>query len=392
MYSAFCTKSADSQGAKAVQYLRKKVQPGRRINSPIMAGNWRDTMKKLVVMLLAGVLLVTGLSGCGSKEDQETLYVYNWSEYMPQEVYDMFEEETGIRVVEKTFSSNEEMLAKLVAGGSDQYDLIVASNYVLNALKEQDLIQELDISKLENFDNLADFATGLSYDPDNAYSVPYMSTVTVIAYNKTMCEELGVEIKSLNDLLDPALENNLVAVDDCREIVDIALKATSKNPDSTDEAEISSAIDWLSQLAPNIKLYDSDTAFSALATNEVAAGIVYNMDAAIAISENPAIDVVYTEEPCEMSIDSFVLSSQSQNADAAHQFIDFILRPEVYELCLDEFPAVCLNDAAKELLDDTYFGNAGANLDEDELSRAHLINDVGSAAEYYDEVFAKMKN
>lgn len=349
-------------------------------------------MKKSVVMLLAGVLLVTGLTGCGSKKDQETLYVYNWSEYMPQEVYDMFEEETGIRVVEKTFSSNEEMLAKLVAGGSDQYDLIVASNYVINAMVEQNLIQQLDKTQLENFDNLADFVKGMEFDPDNTYSVPYMSTITVIAYNKPMCEELGVEINSLNDLLNPALENNIVAVDDCREIVDIALKATGKNPDTTDEAEIAGAIDWLSQLAPNIKLYDSDTAFSALATNEVAVGIVYNMDAAIAIDENPDIDVLYTEEPCEMSIDNFVLSSKSQNGEAAHKFIDFILRPDIYKTCLDEFPAVCLNDAARELLDASYLENAGANLDEEEISRSHIIGDVGSAAEYYDAVFAKMKN
>lgn len=392
MYSPFCTLWTGLQTCRERYIFTQEGATGSAYQFAHRAGNWRNTMKKLVVMLLAGVLLVTGLSGCGSKEDQETLYVYNWSEYMPQEVYDMFEEETGIRVVEKTFSSNEEMLAKLVAGGSGQYDLIVASNYVVNAMKEQNLIQPMDISKLENFDNLADFVQGMSYDPENEYTVPYMSTITVIAYNKTMCEELGVEINSLNDLLDPALENNLVVVDDCREIVDIALKATGKNPDSTDEAEISSAIDWLSQLAPNIKLYDSDTAFSALATNEVAAGIVYNMDAAIAIGENPDIDVVYTEEPCEMSIDNFVLSSQSQNVEAAHKFIDFILRPDVYKMCLDAFPAVCLNDAAKELLDDTYFNNAGANLDEEEITRAHIINDVGDAAEYYDAVFSKMKN
>ncbi|MBQ7431990.1 MAG: spermidine/putrescine ABC transporter substrate-binding protein [Lachnospiraceae bacterium] len=349
-------------------------------------------MKKAVIMLLAGALCTAGLSGCGKKSNQETLYVYNWSEYMPQEVYDLFEEETGIRVVEKTFSSNEEMLAKLVAGGASQYDLIVASNYVLNAMKDQNLIQPIDVSRLENFEQISAFAKGRAFDPDNEYSVPYMSTITVIAYNEELCEQLGVEIQRLDDLLDPALENNIVAVDDCREIVDIALKAKGEDPDSTDEAVISGTIDWLSKLAPNIRLYDSDTAFSALATNEVAVGIVYNMDAAQAIQENEDINVWYTEEPCELSIDNFVLSSTSQHMDAAYQFIDFIHRPEIYKLCLDEFPAVCLNDGARELLDEEYFGNAGANIKEEALEQAHIIDDVGDAAEYYDAVFARMKN
>ena len=349
-------------------------------------------MKKTMVMLLAGIVCAASLAGCGKKSSQDTLYVYNWSEYMPQEVYDLFEEETGIRVVEKTFSSNEEMLAKLVAGGASQYDLIVASNYVLNAMKEQALIQPIDVSRLENFQQIADFATGRAFDPENEYSVPYMSTITVIAYNEKLCEQLGVKIETLDDLLNPALENNIVAVDDCREIVDIALKAQGEDPDTTEEAVIAGTIDWLRQLAPNIRLYDSDTAFSALATNEVAVGIVYNMDAALAIMENEDINVWYTEEPCELSIDSFVLSAQSQHADAAYQFMDFIHRPEIYKMCLDEFPGVCLNDGARALLDKAYLDNAGANVKEEALQQAHIIDDVGDAAEYYDAVFGRMKN
>lgn len=354
-------------------------------------------MKKTgcTVLIAALVICLFGvvLSGCGSSgKDENTLYVYNWSEYIPQEVYDMFEEETGIKVVESTFSSNEEMLAKLVAGGSDQYDLIIASNYVINAMKEQNLIQTIDTDKIENFSNLSDSVVGLSFDPDNSYSVPYMSTITVVAYNKTMCDDLGVTINSLDDLTNPALENNIVAVDDCREIVGIALKANGIDPDTTDETEIESVLPWLEELAPNIKLYDSDTPFSALMTNEVAVGIVYNMDAALAISENPDIELATISEPSEISIDSFTISSGCTNVDAAEQFINFVLRPDVYKICLESYPAVCLNDATKELMDDDYLNNPASNIDESEIERAHLIGDVGDAAEYYDAVFSEMKN
>ena len=339
------------------------------------------------------MMVAVCLGACGSSSDaKETLYVYNWSEYIPEEVYELFEEETGIHVVESTFSSNEEMLAKMVAGGASQYDVIIASNYVLEAMKAQGFIQQIDTSHIENFSNLYDEYVGMSYDPDNSYSVPYMATVTVIAANREMCEELGVEITCFEDLLNPALENNIVAVDDCREIVGIALKAAGIDPDTTDQAEIESVLPWLEELSTNIKLYDSDTPYTALLTNEVAVGIVYNMDAALAIAENDAISVITTTEPDEMSVDNFTISSECENVEAAEAFINFILRPDIYKMCLDAYPCINLNAAAEELLDAAYLENEGSNLDRTEVARAHIIGDVGDAAEYYDAVFSEMKN
>lgn len=353
-------------------------------------------MKKILSCTATVILLTVAcaciFTGCSSKKSEDTLYVYNWSEYIPQEVYDKFEEETGIKVVENTFSSNEEMLAKLVAGGSSQYDVIIASNYVLNALKDQELIQQINTENLSNFSNLADEYIGLEFDPDNSYTVPYMSTITLITYNREMLDELGVTIESYEDLLNPALENNIVVVDDCREIVNIALKAQGEDPDTTDEETIANTLPWLTQLASNIKIYDSDNAFSPLATNETAVGIVYNIDVVLAMWENDDIEVAVLDESCEISYDNFVISSDCSNTDAAEQFIDFILRPDIYKICLEEFPGICLNEAALELMDEDYLDNPAANVDSEIIENAHLIGDVGNAAEYYDEVFSKMKN
>lgn len=349
-------------------------------------------MKKILSILLCAVIITVCFCGCSKKEPQETLYIFNWTEYMPQEVYDLFEQETGIRVVENTFSSNEEMLTKLIAGGSDQYDLVVASNYVLEAMKNKDLIQKLDLSQIENFRNIKSSFVGRDYDKNNEYTVPYMATVTVVAYNKQMCKDLGVEIKSLNDLLDPKLEKNIVAVDDCREIVDMALKANNLDPDTTDKAVVDSVSDWLIKFDKNVKIYDNDTAFSALATNECAVGLVFNLDAALAINENPDIDVVYTTEPCEMAIDSFVLTKNSKNVDAAHKFINFIHRPDVYQMCLEAFPGTCLNDEAEKLMSEEFFSNPAVNIPAEQLEKAHITKEIGDAAAYYDDVFTKMKN
>lgn len=350
-------------------------------------------LKNVISSVLSAAVIMGLFAGCGNGNtgDRETLNVYNWSEYIPQSVYDQFEEETGIEVVETTFASNEEMLAKLTAGGSEQYDIVIASSYVLPAMQAQGLIKEINVANIENFNNLYDIYKGMDFDPENKWSVPYMPSMTVIAVNKKKCEELGVEIKSLNDLTDEKLSQNLIAVDDCRELVGIALKAEGKDPDTTDEEAINSTAPWLEKLAKNIKIYDSEMPFSALAANEVAAGIVYNMDAALAIMENPDIEVVYTTEPCELAVDNFVITANTKNEAAAEQFINFINRPEIYAQCLEECPTISMNEKAFELMDDEYKNNQGANPDMAEVERAHLIGDVGEAASYYDAVYSTMK-
>lgn len=354
----------------------------------------KNLFGKMVAVLIVASMGVGLLTGCGSSEKnkENTLYIYNWSEYIPQEVYEMFEAETGIHVVESTFSSNEEMLAKLVAGGTQDYDVIVASNYVIPAMKEQGLIKEMDISKLENFGNLKDTAKGMEFDPDNKYTVPYMATITLLAVNEAKCKELGVEVNGLDDLLNPALENNIVLTDDCREVVDVALKAIGEDPDSTDEATVNKASDWLAKLAPNVKLYDSDTPFTALGTNEVACGMVYNMDAAKAMAMNEDIKIVDIEEGNEMAYDNFVLTKDTTKDELAMKFIDFILRPDVYQMCYEEYPCVCLNAETEKLLGDDYFSNPAKCIPEDVMKKAHVTGDVGEASSYYDNVFAGMKN
>jgi len=347
--------------------------------------------KKVLSLLLILVFSITALSACKKEDSSEKLYIYNWTEYIPQEVYDAFEEETGIKVIESTFSSNEEMLAKLTAGGSDQYDMVVASSYVIKAMIEQELIQPIHKENLENLGNITPSSLNQPFDPDNAYSIPLMSTITVIAVNTVKCQELGVEIKTFDDLLNPALENNIVVVDDVREIVGIALKAQGQDSNSTDQETIMATLPWLQKLQPNVKAYDSDSPKTLLAANDVAVGIVYNTDAGMAIKENSDIDVVFTEEPCEISIDNFVITSNAKNVENAEKFIDFVHRPEIYKMILDEFPSVCLNDAALEIMEADYLDNPGSNVDRSEIERANQIEEVGDAVTWYDEVFTKMK-
>lgn len=347
--------------------------------------------RKLISLFLILTLCVTSLTACGGSKSGEKLYVYNWTEYIPQEVYDAFEEETGIQVVESTFSSNEEMLAKLTAGGADQYDLVIASNYVVKAMEEQKLIQPINKEHIENLKNINPTFLGMDYDPDNTYTIPFMGGITLITVNKKKCQELGVEIRKFDDLLNPALKNNIVIVDDVREIVGIALKAQGEDSNTTDKATIENTLPWLMKLQPNVKAYDSDSPKTLLAANEVAVGIVYNIDAGMAIQGNPDIDVVATEEPAQICTDNFVLTSGAKNVENAEKFMNFIHQPEIYKMILKEFPGVCINDAAYKILESDYLDNPASNVDKAEIERANLIGEVGDAVTWYDEVFTKMK-
>ncbi|MDR1733778.1 MAG: spermidine/putrescine ABC transporter substrate-binding protein [Oscillospiraceae bacterium] len=346
--------------------------------------------KSLAVLLVLCLLAAVGMTGCKPKPIGK-LYLYNWTEYIPQDVFDLFEEETGIRVVESTYSSNEQMLAKLDIDKDYDYDVLVPSSYVIETLKEKDLIQPINTANIPNFANVDPSVLNRDFDPGNQYSVPYMATMTVIAVNREKIANLGVEIQSLNDLLDPRLEGQIVCLDDSRELVDAALKATIAEPDYTSKEQIESTLPWLLELKKNVAAFDSDSPYSLIASNEVAVGLVYNIDAGQAIGENDAIDVVYTTEPCELAIDNFVITKNAKNVEYAEKFIDFIHRPEVYKMILDEFPGVCLNNAALAILGPEYLDNAGSNVDKDELARAHLTSDVGDAGQYYDEIFNKMK-
>ncbi|MDR0813211.1 MAG: spermidine/putrescine ABC transporter substrate-binding protein [Oscillospiraceae bacterium] len=350
-------------------------------------------IKRIAAGILAAAAVLSlslTLFACGKKSDK-TLYIYNWSEYIPQEVYDLFRQETGIEVKETTFEDNEEMLAKLEAQGASRYDLVVPSSYVIGIMKQKGYIQPIEKDKVPNLKNISADALGKNFDPNNEYSLPYMATMTVIAVNVPKLAELGVEIKSLNDLLDPRLEKNLVVVDDQRELISAALKATGQDPDTQDEATILGTLDWLIALKKNVKEFSTNNSKVALETNSVAAGLVFNLDAGLAIFENPDITVIYTTEPCELAMDNFVITAGAKHKDYAQQFIDFVYRPEIYKMILDEFPGVCLNDAAKALLDEDYLANPGATVDSYELGRAHITQDVGDAVEYYDDVYTKMK-
>ena len=148
-------------------------------------------MKKVLSVLLAAamVAILFTMGGCSGAQGQNVLRVYNWGDYIDEEVLSIFEEETGIKVIYDTFETNESMYTKIKTTGTSTYDIVIPSDYMIKRMADEGLLAEIDMSNLENYRLIDDRFKGLEYDPNNKYSVPYMWGTVGILYNTTMVDD-----------------------------------------------------------------------------------------------------------------------------------------------------------------------------------------------------------
>lgn len=347
-------------------------------------------IKKTAVLMGVLVLALSLLAGCGGGEKSNgtgedgkisgELNLFNWSEYMPQSVIDKFEEKYGVKVNYGTYSSNEEMLAKLMAGAS-QYDLTVASGYMVDIMVKKGLLQEIDFNNIPNFNNIGEDFKNKDFDPENKYSVAYMWGGSVIAYNT---DKVKIPIIGYKDLWDPSLNNSLVVLDDHREIIGMTLKKLGYSENETDENKLKEAEAELKKLIPNIKAYDSDSPKTLLINGEAAAGLVWGAEAYLAQQENPAIKAVLPEEGMSLWQDCFVIPKDAPNKKAAEEFINFILDPEISAEISKEFPYANPNMAAHQHIDKKILENPAVYPPAEALAKGEFIKDVGDATTIYD--------
>ncbi len=339
-------------------------------------------MKKLIILLVFIFLL----SGCSNNE--EVVNILNWSSYIPNEVIKDFEESTGIKVNYNTYSSNEECLAKLQAAKSGTYDLIFPSDYLVELLIEKEMIQKLDKTKLNNISNLNTNYLDLEYDPSNVYTLPFLAASVVIVYDE---EFVNKEITSYNDLLSSEYADNIVLLDDQRIIIGMALLALGYDMNDTNDSHIEEAINWLLALKPNIKAFDSDSPKTFMITKETKIGVMWNAEAALAMNEVPSLKVAYPSEGFNISIDNFAIPSNAKNLDNAYKFIDYILKPEVMQRIIEEYPYKNLNIKTQELLSDTYINNIAANIPDNYFNRGLFVKNIDEAILKYDKAWVSIK-
>ncbi|MEC1742963.1 ABC transporter substrate-binding protein [Schinkia azotoformans] len=290
-------------------------------------------MKRLVHSLLAvvvaSVVLLVLLDQLNSSQGYlsgNTLTIYNWGDYIDEELITRFEKETGIKVIYETFDSNEAMMTKIVQGGTT-YDIAVPSEYTIEKMREEDLLIPLDHSKLPNLKYIDERFMDLPFDPENKYSIPYFWGTVGIVYNPTLLE--GMEITSWNDLWDPALKNQILLIDGAREVMGMGLNSLGYSLNDTNKDHLMEAKEKLDRLTPNVKAIVGDEIKMLMANEEAAIGLVWSGDAADIMSENENLDYVVPEEGSNLWFDNMVIPKTAKNIEAAHQFINFMLDPEV---------------------------------------------------------------
>ena len=346
-------------------------------------------MKKLLALLLAALLLALPLAGCGTSGGENgELVLYTWENMFPQEVLDAFTEETGIAVNYANFDTDETMLAKLQAAEGGDYDLIIADDYIIETAIAEGLVQELDTGKLTNYGSINPVYQGQFYDPEDKYTVPYGAGVQTIVYDPDLVD---IEIKGYADLWDPSLEDNVGVIASYRVVNGMALKVLGESYNTEDVAVIEEAGQKLLELAPNIRLIKDDNTQDDLLSGEVGAAVLYTSMVTMAKMANPDLEVVFPEEGIGFGVMAQFIPANAPNADAAYQFIDYILQPEISAQCFEYLGYYCTNLDAEQYISEEYrdFLTLPADID---TSNMEMIENISAEAlEVHDRVWTEFK-
>ena len=349
-------------------------------------------MKKKVIVLL---IIIFALCGCTKAESGEKLNVLNWSSYIPDDVIRDFQKETNIKLNYNTYSSNEELLAKVTASKPGTYDVVFPSDYMIEVMKERDLLKTMDKSKLTNLANLNSHFMNEYFDENNEYSVPFLLTMPIIAYDSTKIHE---SITSYNDLLDERYKEEIVLLDDQRIIIGMGLIATGSDFNSTNKEELERAKNWLLKLKPNVKAYDSDSPKSFLITEEASIAYLWSAEAAIAMEENPNIKVVFPNEGSAKSMDNMVILKGAKNEENAYKFIDFILRDDIMKRIIDFYPYKNLHNdpnnyivPIEKAISADGKPNIAYDIPIDVIDKGYYVKNIGDTIRLYDEIWTVIK-
>ncbi len=350
-------------------------------------------MKKKCMAVFLAMLTAAGmLTGCGASSAQAKngeLNVFIWTEYVSEAAIDAFEKETGIKVNVSTYSSNEDMLAKLKSESEDTYDVLLPSDYTVEYLIAQDKLKELDKEKLPNLANIDEAFLNPSYDPGNVYSVPYEGGVAAIAVNTAKVDK---EISSYADLFDPELSGQMVVLDDYRAVIGITERAMGLSMNETDPDTLAKVEEKLLSLKDNVKLYDSDSPKSALISGDCTVGMVWSAEVALSMDENPDIEIVYPSDGAYVFLDNWVVPAGTTHYDEAMMFINYMLSAEAAKMNIEDFPYLCPNTAALEMMGEDYVTNEAKNVPADVISGGEFLKylDTDTLA-IYDDMWTKLK-
>lgn len=341
-----------------------------------------NKFRSLLGLSLTG-LIILALGACSGKE---RLYIYNWTYYTPDSVIEKFEQEYGISVVYDSFASNEEMYAKLKAGGSG-YDIVFPSGDYVSIMKEEGMLLPIDKSKLSNLSNIDPLVLAkATYDPDMQYSVPYYYGAAGIAVNTEKVPNYG---RDWNIFSRVDLKGKMTMLDDMREVMGDALASLGYSVNSRNPEEIQQATDLINNVwKPNLVKFDAEAFGKGFASGEfwVVQGYAEVVFEELTEDQKKNVDFFIPAQGGPAYLDSMCILKGSKNSDAAHLFIDFIHRPEIYAEFTDVFgfPATA-NIPARQLKKEAPHYEAA------DLENTELKDDLGADLELYNRAWQTIR-
>ncbi|HEX9330658.1 MAG TPA: spermidine/putrescine ABC transporter substrate-binding protein [Anaerolineales bacterium] len=335
------------------------------------------------------------------------LNLFVWTEYIPQDMQECFELVYDIKVNRDEYSANEEMYAKISAGGSS-YDLVQPTDYIVSLMVRQGLLQELDHSKLPVLANFNPNYLNFPFDPGNKYTIPYQAGTDAIVYN---ADKVTTPPTSFADLWKPEYKGKIIMLDDSRATIGATLLTLGYDVNTKDPAQLNEAKAKLKELVPNVKLFDSDSPKTALIAGDADLGMTWTGEAFLAQQEVPSIQYVYPTEGAILWQDNWAMPKDAPHTDAAYAWLNYTMQGDVFWMMLRDFPYTQPNQAALDYakdnqmevndvngnpttlakIYDAYINSPITNTPADAIKNGHRIDDVGDALPLYDQLWTEVK-
>lgn len=344
--------------------------------------------KKLLSLASALVISFSILAGCSKKNETATINVFNWGEYIDEDILKDFTSKTGIKVNYETYATNEEMYEK-IKSGTTNYDLICPSDYMLERMIKEDLVQKIDYSKLSNYKNIDEKYKNQAYDPQNEYSVPYMWGTIGIIYDKTKITDT---IDSWNALWDSKYKDDIFMSDDMRNSIGVSLKRLGYSLNSTNADEIKKATDELIKQRNEINpVYIGDQVKDSLRSGEKDIAVIYSGDASVLKSEEPdRFEYVIPKEGTNLWFDVWAIPKNAKHIEETLKFLDFLLDAEVNKKNVEYIGYATPNKATLELLDEEVKNDKSAYPDEEVINKSEVFVDLGDSRKLYNDAWLEV--
>nr|WP_075573515.1 spermidine/putrescine ABC transporter substrate-binding protein [Ezakiella massiliensis] len=341
-------------------------------------------MKRILRVILIAILTLFVLSGCSSSK--EKLYVFNVGDYMDMDLIKEFEEEFDCRVIYEEFASNEDLFVKIKTS-KQAYDVIFPSDYMVERLVSQDLVQKLDKDKIENYKYIDDYYLNRDFDPNNDFSLPYMAGTVGIVYN---AEKYPEGIHKWADLWDEKYERDVVLYYSQRDVLMVALKKLGYSMNTQNPDELEAAKTELIMQKPLIYGYLGDEIKDILVAEDANIGVVYSGDAGIITSLNDDFKYSIPKEGTNLWIDLMAIPKSAQNPELAYEFINFLLRPDIQARNAEYLQYSTISSEAKKMLPDEIKNNPALYPPEEDLKNTEVFTDPTDVIELYDRIWTEV--